>query len=78
MRERNYIVNFAENSDGTDHSVNFAENSFGIVYGKVDDGVLLEAVHDKVLGVVTGLSSVILRNDPLHGLAPDQPHSEAR
>jgi len=52
MQERNYIENFAENSDDNDYSVNFAENSFGIVLGKDDDGVCLDVVDGKVHGVV--------------------------
>ena len=53
MQERNYIENFAVNSDDNNYSVTFAANSFGIVLGKDDDGVSLDVVYGKVHDVVT-------------------------
>lgn len=50
MQERNYIENFAVNSDDNNYSVTFAANSFGIVLGKDDDGVSFDAVDGKVYG----------------------------
>ena len=53
MQERNYIENFAVNSDDNNYSVTFAVNSFGTVLGKDDDGVRLDVVYGKVHDVVT-------------------------
>jgi hypothetical protein len=47
-----FIENFAGNFDDNNYSVTFAVNSFGIVLGKDDDGVRLDAVYGELGGLV--------------------------